>query len=221
MANSLFSLVAIILLAGVFGGLLNYYMHAHIDSDNNSMPRSLVAGLFLSALVPFALWVVSRDFLEQTSESASGLLVFAGLCLLAAWSSRFLITSVTKTIQAESKHARERTDELMIELRLLQREFEPFLELETETDEGEDVITLAPEDELDVTTANVLTALGNGRYIFRSMKGLEQETDLDEHTLGKTLGIIVARDLGGKILSKKGTRWYITQKGRQYLAASS
>lgn len=221
MANSLFSLVAIILLAGVFGGLLNYYMHAHIDSDNNSMPRSLVAGLFLSALVPFALWVVSRDFLEQISESASGLLVFAGLCLLAAWSSRFLITSVTKTIQAESKHARERTDELMIELRLLQREFEPFLELETETDEGEDVITLAPEDELDVTTANVLTALGNGRYIFRSMKGLEQETDLDEHTLGKTLGIIVARDLGGKILSKKGTRWYITQKGRQYLAASS
>jgi hypothetical protein len=221
MANSLFSLVAIILLAGVFGGLLNYYMHAHIDSDNNSMPRSLVAGLFLSALVPFALWVVSRDFLEQTSESASGLLVFAGLCLLAAWSSRFLITSVTKTIQAESKHARERTDELLIELRLLQREIEPFLELETETDEGEEVITLAPEDELDVTTANVLTALGNGRYIFRSLKGLEQETDLDEHTLSKTLGIIVARDLGGKILSKKGTRWFITQKGRQFLAASS
>ena len=221
MANSLFSLVAIILMAGVFGGLLNYYMHAHIESDNDSMPRSLIFGLFFAALVPVFIWLVSKDFLEQSTESVSGMLVFSGFCLLAAWSSRFFMNSVTKTIQLESKHARERADELMIELRLMQRELEPFLEMETENDEGDEVVALSPEEELDVTTANVLTALGNGRYIFRSIKGLEQETNLDEHTLSKTLSIVVARDLGGKILSKKGTRWFISQKGRKYLAASA
>lgn len=221
MANHLFALIAIMLMAGVFGGLLNYYTHAHIDTDNNSMPRALVYGLAASFLVPFGLWMVSSDLLEESNGSASGMLIIAGFCLIAAWSSRFLMTTVTKRIQQESQHARERADELLIELRLLQRELEPMIEMETESDEGEAVVALPPEEELDVTTANVLTALGNGRYIFRSLKGLEQETGLDEHTLNKTLSIVVARDLGGKILSKKGTRWFISEKGRQYLAASN
>ena len=116
--------------------------------------------------------------------------------------------------------ARKKADELMIELRLMQRELEPMLEMETESDDVAELVALAPEDELDVTSTNVLTALGNGRYIFRSLKGLCAESGLDQHTLSKTLGIVVARDLTGKILSKKGTRWYITEKGRRYLAAS-
>jgi len=130
------------------------------------------------------------------------------------------MTTVTKRILQESHLAKEKADEIMVELRLLQRELEPMLDMETESDDGDEIVALAPEEELDVTTANVLTALGNGRYIFRSMKGLCNETELDEHTLAKTLGIVVARDLTGKILSKKGTRWFITQKGRKYLASS-
>ncbi|EAR07631.1 YEATS-associated helix-containing protein [Reinekea blandensis] len=221
MANHIFALVAIMLMAGVFGGLLNYYMQAQVDSDNTSMPRSLVGGLAASFLVPLILFLVSSDLVVESQGNPSGMLIFAGFCLIAAWASRFAMTTVTKRIMQESQHVRERTDELLTEIRLLQRELEPLLEMETESDEGNAPVVLAPEDELDVTTANVLTALGNGRYIFRSLKGLAGETDLDEHTLNKTLGIIVARDLGGKILSKKGTRWYITQKGRQHLAASS
>lgn len=221
MANHLFTLIAIMLMSGVFGGLLNYYMQANVDTDNSSMPRSIVFGLMFSFLVPVVLWLVSSDMLEQSKGSASDLLIFAGFCLISAWASRFAMTTVTKKIVQESHLARERADSLMIELRLLQRELEPMLDMETENDDGEEVSSLAPDEELDVTTANVLTALGNGRYIFRSLKGLSGETSLDEHTMAKTLGIIVARDLGGKVLGKKGTRWFITQKGRQYLAASA
>ncbi len=157
----------------------------------------------------------------ESQGDPSGMLIFAGFCLIAAWASRFAMTTVTKRIIQETHMARSRTDELMIELRLIQRELEPLLEMETESDDGAEATPLAPEEELDVTTANVLTALGNGRYIFRSLKGLCDETGLDEHTLGKTLSIIVARDLGGKILGKKGTRWFISQKGRKSLAVTS
>jgi hypothetical protein len=210
------------LMAGVFGGLLNYYMQAQVDNDNTSMPRSLLGGLAASFLVPFILFLVSSDLVIESQGDPSGMLIFAGFCLIAAWASRFAMPpSITKRIMQESHLARERADEIMTELRLLQRELEPMLDMETENDEGEELVVLAPEDELDVTTANVLTALGNGRYIFRSIKGLSKETSLDEQTLTKTLGIVVARDLGGKVLSKKGTRWFITQKGRQYLASSS
>ena len=221
MANHMFALVTIILMAGVFGGLLNYYMQAQVDAENSSMPRSILGGLAGAFIVPLVLFFVSSDLVIESQGDPSGMLIFAGFCLIAAWASRFAMSTVTKRIMEETHMARSRTDELMIELRLIQRELEPLLDMETEGDDGEETTALAPEEELDVTTANVLTALGNGRYIFRSLKGLCQETSLDEHTLSKTLGIIVARDLGGKILSKKGTRWYISQKGRKSLTLSS
>ncbi|WP_196157653.1 YEATS-associated helix-containing protein [Reinekea sp. G2M2-21] len=221
MANHLFTLVTIILMAGVFGGLLNYYMQAQVDPENTNMPGSILGGLGGAALVPLILFLVSNDLMTESQGDPSKALIFAGICLIAAWASRFFLNTVTKRIVQETHTARLRTDELMIELRMLQRELEPMLEMETEGEEESEILPLPPEEELDVTTANVLTALGNGRYIFRSQAGLARETNLDEHTLSKTLGIIVARDLGGKILSKKGTRWFISQKGRNYLAASS
>lgn len=222
MANHIFALVAIMLMAGVFGGLLNYYMQAQVDADNTSMPRSLVGGLAGSFLVPLVLFLVSSELVVDSQGDPSGMLIFAGFCLIAAWASRFAMTTVTKQIIQESHLSRSRVDDMMTELRLLQRELEPLLEMETENDEvAEDIVPLPADEELDVTTANVLSALGNGRYIFRSLKGLCTETKLDEHTLSKTLSIVVARDLCGKVLSKKGTRWYITQKGRHYLAAST
>ena len=221
MINHFFALAAIILTAGVFGGLFNYYMAAQADADNTSMPRYIIGGLAGSFLVPLVLHLVSSDLLTKISENPSGLFIFGGYCLIAAWASRFALTTVTDRILQEAQTARKRADEMMTELHLLQRELEPILEMETESDAQPQPQPLSPEDELDVTTANVLTALGNGRYIFRSMNGLSSETELDEHTLDKTLGIIVARDLGGKVLSKKGTRWFITQKGRIYLAASA
>ncbi len=221
MANHFFALFAIILTAGVFGGLLNYYMSAQVDADSTSMPRSVIGGLAGAFLVPLVLYLVSSELLTESQDQPSRLLIFGGYCLIAAWASRFAMTTVTDRILRESQIAREKSDEVLTELRLLQRELEPMLEMETESDEGDQPVQLAPEDELDVTTANVLTALGNGRYIFRSMNGLSVETELDEHTLNKTLGIIVARDLGGRVLSKKGTRWFITQKGRKYLGANS
>jgi hypothetical protein len=221
MANHIFALVTIMLMAGVFGGLLNFYMQSQADTDNTSMPRSLIGGLAGAFVVPLVLFLVSSDLVVASQGDPSGMLIFGGFCLIAAWSSRFAMTTVTKRIQQESHLARKKADELMIELRLMQRELEPMLEIETESDdESAQLVALAPEDELDVTSTNVLTALGNGRYIFRSLKGLCAESGLDQHTLTKTLGIVVARDLTGKILSKKGTRWYITEKGRRYLAAS-
>lgn len=221
MANHIFILVAIMLMAGVFGGLLNYYMQAQADSENTSMPRALIGGLAASFLVPLILFLVGSELVIESQGDPGGLLIFAGFCLIASWASRFVMSTVTDKIKLEAHMAREKSEELLTELRLLQRELEPLLEMETESDEGEPTAPLPPEEELDVSSQTVLSALGNGRYIFRSTKGLMSETEMDDHTLNKTLSIVVARDLAGKVLSKKGTRWFITGKGRRYLEASS
>lgn len=221
MANHMFILVIIILMAGVFGGLLNYYMQVQVDTENSSMPRSIMGGLAGAFLVPIILYIVGSDLVDTSLGDPSGLLIFAGYCLIAAWASRYGMSTVTQRMKQDVQLAKDKAEETLIELRLLQRELEPMLEMETESDDSGELKPLAPEEELDVTTQNVLAALGNGRYIFRSLQGLETETSLDEHTLTKTLGIVVARDLAGKVLSKKGTRWFITGKGRKYLAASN
>ena len=54
MALHIFVLIAVMLMSGVFGGLVNYYMLSQYDPDTTSLPRSLVVGIGAAFLVPVA-----------------------------------------------------------------------------------------------------------------------------------------------------------------------
>ena len=45
MANHIFILATVMLLAGIFGGLVNYYLYGDNDPDATSLPRCLVVGI--------------------------------------------------------------------------------------------------------------------------------------------------------------------------------
>ena len=75
-------------------------------------------------------------------------------------------------------------------------------------------------DELDVTSGSVLKILSSGRFIFRSLAGLCREVNQDETTVLKTLNVLTARSLAGKVSGKNGVRWHITEKGRRVLESS-
>ena len=117
MANHIFALVTIMLMAGVFGGLLNFYMQSQADTDSTSMPRSLIGGLAGAFVVPLVLFLVSSDLVVASQGDPSGMLIFGGFCLIAAWTSRFAMTTVTKRIQQESHLARKKADPSMSVLR--------------------------------------------------------------------------------------------------------
>ena len=218
MANHIFVLVAVMLMAGVFGGLVNYYMQSQYDPDTTSLPRSLVVGIGASFLVPVVLALVNSDLVVQSREDSTRFLIFTGFCLIAAIASRLVVTSVSDRILAEARAARQQADRVMHELYLVQNEVRPLIETETEEEREVQPEPLTPDEELDVTTGNVLKTLGNGRYIFRSLGGLCRETDTDEATMVKTLEIMVARNLAGRIMGKHGIRWHITDSGRKILA---
>lgn len=218
MANHIFVLVAVMLMAGVFGGLVNYYMQSQYDPDTTSLPRSLVVGIGASFLVPVVLALVNSDLVAQSREDSTRFLIFTGFCLIAAIASRFVVTSVSDRILSEARAARQQADRVMHELYLVQNEIRPLIETETEEEREISPEPLTPEEELDVTTGNVLKTLGNGRYIFRSLGGLCRETNTDEATMVKTLEIMVARNLAGRIVGKHGMRWHITDSGRTMLA---
>ncbi|GAB1261861.1 YEATS-associated helix-containing protein [Aurantivibrio plasticivorans] len=216
MADHIFILAAVMMIAGVFGGLINYYQMNQDDSDPASLPRCIVIGTGASFLVPVVLDLVNSDLILEIQGDPSRLLIYTGFCLIAAIASRFVIVNMSERILREAHLAKTKSDVISHDLKIIQEELIPLIETETENDYSqgsEDDVYV--EEELDVTSSRVLKILGCGRYIFRSMAGLCNEAGSDETTMAKTLNVLVGRNLAGKISGKNGVRWYLTDKGRR------
>ncbi len=219
MASHVLVLVAVMLMTGVFGGLVNYYLHGQHDPDVVSLPRSLVVGGAAAFLVPVILSLLGSDLINASQGDPGQLVLFAGFCLIASLASRVFIVSTTDRILQVARDARERSEQLELEMHALHQQLSPLLESETENEATEDDNHgLVPEpDEVDVTATNVLKSLGSGRYIFRSLRGLSTDTDYDEGTLTKTLNVLVAKGMAGRVNGIKGVRWFVTEQGRRFL----
>lgn len=218
MANHIFILATVMLLAGVFGGLVNYYLYGDKDPDAASLPRFLVVGVGASFLVPVILDFANSELVLESQGDPSRLLIFTGFCLIAALASRFFIDNLSDRILTEAKVAKERAEEVQHSLRLVQNELLPLIETETEEDGSDNSQALLEAgDELDVTSTKVLKILSSGRFIFRSLGGICREANEEESAVLKTLHVLVTRSLAGKVIGKNGVRWHITEKGRHVL----
>ncbi|TGG95550.1 hypothetical protein E4656_03795 [Natronospirillum operosum] len=219
MASHVLVLIAVMLMAGVFGGLVNYYLHGQHDPEIVSLPRSLVVGGAASFLMPVVLSLLGSDLVNQSQGDPGQLVLFAGFCLIAALASRVFIVSTTDRILQVAREARERAETLEVGMHNFQLQMSPLIESETENESTEDDNHgVIPEpDEVDVTATNVLKSLGSGRYIFRSLRGLCVDTDYDEGTVTKTLNLLVSRGMAGRVNGIKGVRWYVTEQGRRFL----
>jgi len=221
MANHIFILATVMLLAGIFGGLVNYYLYGDKDPDAESLPRFLVVGVGASFLVPVVLDMVNSELVLESQGDPSRLLIFTGFCLISALLSRFFIDNLSDRILNEAQVAKQRSEEVQQNLRIIQSELLPLIDTETEQDtSGEDPQVVQVNDELDVTSTHVLKILSSGRFIFRSLAGVCREANEEESTILKTLHVLVTRSLAGKVSGKNGVRWHITEKGRRVLESN-
>ncbi|WP_024459653.1 YEATS-associated helix-containing protein [Marinimicrobium sp. LS-A18] len=219
MANHIFILAAVMSIAGVFGGLINYYQLTQERDDEAALPRCIVLGIGAAFLVPVILFFVQSDLITQIQEDPSRLLIYTGFCLIVAIGSRLVLTSTPKRILREAQVARNQVEAMQHELRVMQEELLPLLDTETEQDTeiDDNAGPLNPNEELDIAASKVLKTLGVGRHIYRSMAGLCREAGADETTIQKSLNVLVNRQLAGKLNTRKGVRWYLTEKGRRAL----
>ena len=222
MTNHIFILAAVMLLAGVFGGLVNYYLYNQNDPDITSLPRCIVVGVGAAFIVPVVLDVLNSELVLESQGDPSRVLIFTGFCLISSIMSRFFITNITDQIASEAQVARETSKNVQHDLRMIQNELLPLIDTETEQDSEEvEHSEITDQDLLDQTSTNVLRCLASGRFIFRSLQGISREmNESDETVMLKTLNLLVIRHYAGKVSSKNGVRWHITEKGRRYLEAS-
>ncbi len=219
MTGHFITMVFLMILVGVAGGVINYYtLSPKLVGDRRLLVRCVFLGAGVTFLVPFVLSVFGSTLIVDSEGDPANLLNYVAICLAVAISPRFFIANVSDNVLSETRLTSDKVDLLQYQLKQLQEELIPLIDTETEGDQSADGALAEPNpDELDVTSAKVLNTLGRGRFIYRSLNGLCQEADTDESTMVKTLGFLTLKSLAGKVGGRKGVRWYITERGRKLI----
>ena len=213
-------LLALMILVGAAGGVINYYTLPLRQAANAGMfGRCIMLGIGVAFLVPFILSIFGSTLIEQTEGNTANLLNYVAICLAVAISPRVFMVNMSDSVLQEARLAAEKVDQLQFQLKQMQEELIPLIDTETEEDLPAEAVA-APQDnpdELDSTSSRVLKTLGCGRFIYRSLNGLCKEAETDETTMVKTLSFLTLKSLAGKVGGRKGVRWYITERGRKLI----
>ena len=244
----LLALLAILFIAGLLGGVVNYLMS--LDDPNREktaeaaaavtaglagsledprlLRRSLITGVAASFIVPLFLRLSSggtddlviKVLKADSPNRAADLLVIAAFCLVAAISARSFIQTVSDRVLQQAKAANRKAQEAQDQVEKIQDE-----RTEDEIDET------APADKAaaqrgaplpDEDSIKLLTAMNDSTYYRRSTSGLTKETKLARARAVALLEALVEAGQVEKALSKKdGTpRWKITSEGRTLVLRS-
>lgn len=213
MALYILVVIFLMLAAGVFGGLINYFLLNLSELDKIKMLRSVVIGVGAAFLVPVVLSLIGNDMVLEAQTDGSQLLIFIGLCLIASIASRFVMTNDIDKILRTTEVTKEESQSVFIELNELRELVMPLVNSETETLEltEQELSTL---DTLDITSVELLKVLRASRYSFRSIETLSKDLQLEAPPVGRTLAALRNKALVGKVNSQWGERWFLTEKGR-------
>ena len=210
MIPNFWTLLGIMALAGAFGGLVNYFIERRDSPEKSSVLRSLVVGIGASFLVPLFLNMISSDLMRQIDQDEGKLLVFVGFCLIAAITSSAFIRSLSDRVLKEASEAKRLSKELS-------EAMTPILLRETEAASEEVKLSRGGQGEsLDPELSEVLFALASGKYAWRTLDGLHEQTGLDRGLIEGHLHSLIR---GGYVVSKEDVkgikRWAITATGRK------
>jgi hypothetical protein len=218
MSIHFFILTIVILLAGIFGGIVNYFLFQHKNSDIVSLPRSIFVGAAAAFLVPVILFFIGSDLLIKSQLEPSQLILLASISLIAALVSCFFVLSTADQADDIAREARARVASLEHELNSLQQQLAPIFASETETQYNKESLEILPKsDDFDLSTTSVLQKLNMGPQIFRSVPGICLQSDFDETVVSKALLVLRQNGLAERMMSEQGVRWYITTLGQRYL----
>jgi ABC-type multidrug transport system fused ATPase/permease subunit len=217
MLDPLLLVFGTILAAGVFGGFVNFYLSKPDDVPTPSKVRSVVVGTAASFLVPLFLNMISSNLIELIKAGdMSKLLVLLGFCLVAAISSTAFIRTLSDRVLSEARQAKKEVQETRAELTELQSAIQPIVAKETESDQAG--VTDARALTVPTNEEKILKALSGGRWALRSQSGLAKETTLDSALVARLLNELRTAGLVGARTKENGTRWFITDAGRQRLS---
>lgn len=206
----IWTLISIILFAGIFGGIVNYFMNNISKTwDRYDFIKSLFFGVVASATVPLFLETVSSKLIYDSQQEHLKYFVFGGFCLLASvFSSKFLqsladrILKELNEVKKENKDNKEKVD-AMVSQKSDDKQTEKFADTKLKAQAGDDV-------------EKVITALQDDKFTFRTMNGLVTASSTSESTVKAILLHLEDKDYARQFKRSDGvTLWTLTTKGQR------
>ena len=223
--------------SGVLGGAANYMLLHKDDPAYAKRSRSFVMGLVASLLAPLFLKTISSDMIDRISTIRYGsgvpfdFFVFTSFCLLAAVFSRTFAETVAKRLAAEVEKAKRESQEAQTRAALAEEkasEAEPVLrqamEERTEPVPESARNSIPPQLQdlpVDHTDRELLKALLNGQYSYRTVSSLAAEVQMEEPDAVKRLERMREHTLAGKKTTPTRNLWFLTDKGCNWLEAQA
>jgi hypothetical protein len=225
------TVLAIILAAGMLGGLINFFIADPATETPLEWWKHVIIGVGAAFMVPVFLNMISSKLVEDISGASLNaavlqkLLVLAGFCLVAAVSSRAFIRSLTDRIlkevreaKREARQANERATnaEAIAELDKNEPEANQFKDGAPES--RAPVSDERPLTDLTESQARIIAALGSSKYSMRTRRGVAADTGLTYEQVAGEIPDLMSRGLVVQLLnSKQHRRWALTEEGRNLL----
>ncbi len=218
---------SVMLLTGSLGGLANHLLAQKDDPQGSNIWRSWLLGVVAAMLVPLFLKLISSDVIANLINITPGtripfdLLVFAGMCLVAAVSSKAFIQTLSARVLQEVKEAKQQAQQATEKVDNVTANIEPMVVRQTEHDPSAEVAALAPNANLlDEENKGVLLAFSKRSFILRTRSGLTMDAGIDKSKIDQVLAHLVELGLVGvRTLDHDKQRWFITESGQRMAAA--
>lgn len=237
--------VAIIVGAGLIGGLAAFLAEARSSDEPplRTSGRFLMLGIIAAACVPLFLSLVRSQVTQGMFDNTyndkgsrfpiyyESYLVFAGICLIAAFSARKFIDSVSKQVlqrldevqetakgaAATAADAKQVAHEAVNEVEAADDNAHVPLPSDTGDSEfGPDMADIGPID-LTAAERKALEALSKRTY--RTRTGIAEDSGVSRNRISEVLDSLHQKKLAmpTKSPTTGGSRWIITKRGEAAL----
>ena len=242
MDERVFIIAAITIAAGLLGGVAAFLTEPVVEppeseSKRRVLTRALLLGVLAAACVPLFLSLVRSELIKKIfSDVPPGppafeeYLIYIGLCIVAAISSRSFIASVTQRVLQQVQEAKE--------IAVDAKKTADMAVVEADLGEEADAVDAPPPAESAVTSAEtarlesapgsisaderkVLEAMMDRTY--RTRTGIAQDSGIPRNRISEMLESLADRKLALPTKSPRtgGQRWILTNRGRAALSPPS
>lgn len=221
-------ILLVILFAGLLGGFAAYLSEPRAEAGAveglqpaPGLRRFLVVGVAAAACVPLFLSLVqSQLFANMQAGAVEAFFIFAGTCLVAAFSARQFLDTVTRQLLQQVREARETAAEALDKgeeaLEIAENPAPPREPTQPESMSEADAAPVAlTEGERKILTAAT-------RMTHRTATGIAKDAGISRTLISERLESLAQRGLMGIEPGPKSgrLRWHITPKGMASLQQS-
>lgn len=199
--------------AGLLGGITNYFRIEQEKKDLFSFFKNVLMGISASLLIPLFLNMISSNLFKESASDSLKLFILFGFCLIASLSSKAFIETISARLLNEMKETKKKLEDI-------KKAAGAVIRKETEPEETEATSSFLKLHAFSFgeDAKKVLNALGGGKYAWRTLRGIAQETGMPKENVLNSLNWLSSNRLAET--GEKG-RWALTLEGRDTFAGMS